>query len=120
MAVRPVSRTEARTLRTAQTLRDRASEAQVARDTRPSRLRARSRVLASAAEKHVSERLTSAGECWQRGEMPLAPEIARAVDAAVDSASGELASLSKRIHANPELRFEETKAAGWICDLVAA
>lgn len=71
-------------------------------------------------EKHVRERLTSARRCPNVSRMPLAPELARAIDDAVDSNATELTELSRRIHANPELRFEETKAAGWICDLLAA
>jgi amidohydrolase len=51
--------------------------------------------------------------------MPIAPDLARAVDTAVDASASVLATLSKRIHENPELRFEETKAAAWICDAVA-
>src|SRR6202011_1719759 len=60
-------------------------------------------------EKHVFRGLTSAPGCPNVERMPLAPELTRAVDEAVDSASPELAELSRRIHANPELRFHETK-----------
>jgi amidohydrolase len=50
--------------------------------------------------------------------MPLSKDLALTIDAAVDRSASELAVLAKRIHAHPELRFEETKAAAWICELV--
>jgi amidohydrolase len=50
--------------------------------------------------------------------MPLAKDIAQRIDDAVDAASPALSDLSHKIHAHPELRFEEEKAAGWICELV--
>jgi amidohydrolase len=50
----------------------------------------------------------------------LKDTIARALDAAVDADKGDLAELSKKIHAHPELRFEEVKASGWICELVSS
>jgi amidohydrolase len=49
--------------------------------------------------------------------MPLSPEIASALDAAVDRDKDALATLSKNIHQNPELRFEEHKACAWIAEL---
>jgi amidohydrolase len=52
--------------------------------------------------------------------MPLAPETARALDAAVDAAATDLLALSHKIHDNPELRFEETKAAAWLTEFVAS
>ncbi len=52
--------------------------------------------------------------------MTLSQELATAIDEAVAADAKDLAALSKNIHANPELRFEETKAAGWICELVAS
>jgi len=52
--------------------------------------------------------------------MSLPEELAAAIDAAVERDAADLAALAAKIHANPELRFEETKAAGWICDLVAS
>lgn len=52
--------------------------------------------------------------------MPLSEELSRAVDQAVDTHATELAALSKKIHDNPELRFEETKAAAWISEALAA
>jgi len=52
--------------------------------------------------------------------MALSPEVTRAVDSAVDGSAAELSSLSRRIHANPELRFEETRAAAWLTELVAS
>ena len=52
--------------------------------------------------------------------MSLAPEVASAIDRAVDSSAAELAALSSRIHDNPELRFEEHKACAWITELLVA
>lgn len=52
--------------------------------------------------------------------MPLTPDLAATIDKAVDSERDALAKLSKDIHANPELRFEEHKAAAWIADLLRA
>ena len=56
----------------------------------------------------------------QRAVMALSPDVTRAIDAAVDANASALAELSRKIHDNPELRFEETKAAGWLADFVSA
>lgn len=37
---------------------------------------------------------------------------------AIDARAAALAQLARRIHANPELRFEETQAAAWLADTV--
>ena len=37
---------------------------------------------------------------------------------AIDHAKADLAGLSKNIHDNPELGFEEVKAAGFISDVL--
>lgn len=37
------------------------------------------------------------------------------LDRAVDAHRAQLLELSHRLHANPELRFEEHRAAGWLC-----
>jgi amidohydrolase len=50
----------------------------------------------------------------------LDAKLSRAVCEAVDGEARALIKLSLDIHANPELRFEEHKAAGWIAELVAA
>ncbi len=50
--------------------------------------------------------------------MPLTPEVSAAIDAAVDACAADLLALSRRIHAHPELRFEEHKASGWIADFL--
>ncbi len=52
--------------------------------------------------------------------MSLASEIAAAIDSTVDAEAPALKELALKIHANPELRFEEHKAAKWIGDLVEA
>ncbi|MBS2016004.1 MAG: M20 family metallopeptidase [Deltaproteobacteria bacterium] len=52
--------------------------------------------------------------------MPLSSDLATTIDKAVDSERDALAKLSKDIHANPELRFEEHKAAAWIAELLRA
>ena len=50
--------------------------------------------------------------------MPIENEIARTLDAAVDAEARSLGELALKIHASPELRFEEHKAAAWIGELV--
>ena len=52
--------------------------------------------------------------------MSLAPEVALAIDRAVDGAEAELAALAQRIHAHPELRFEEHQASAWLSEFVGA
>jgi len=52
--------------------------------------------------------------------MPLPTELEKAVDHVVERESDALAKLSRDIHANPELRFQEHKAAGWIAELLRA
>ena len=52
--------------------------------------------------------------------MSLAPDIVAAIDSAVEASADELISLSHRIHDNPELRFEEHKACGWLSDFVSS
>jgi amidohydrolase len=43
-----------------------------------------------------------------------------AIGRAVDGLADELESLSHRIHANPELGYQEVKASGWLCEFLAA
>ena len=50
--------------------------------------------------------------------MPLSPALARTLDATVDAEASALRELASLIHSHPELCYAETKAAGWICDLV--
>jgi metal-dependent amidase/aminoacylase/carboxypeptidase family protein len=38
------------------------------------------------------------------------------MDRSVDAVAPQVITLSKQIHANPELRFEEHRAAGWLAD----
>ncbi|HEY8078027.1 MAG TPA: M20 family metallopeptidase [Labilithrix sp.] len=52
--------------------------------------------------------------------MPLTPELGKTIDAAVDRERDTLAKLARDIHQNPELRFEEHKAAAWIADVLRA
>jgi amidohydrolase len=52
--------------------------------------------------------------------MSLSPELGTAIDDAVAADAHDLVTLSENLHANPELRFEEVKAAAWIGDLVAS
>jgi hypothetical protein len=49
----------------------------------------------------------------------MAPIKTRLADAA-DALAGELEALSHRIHAHPELGFEEVQASGWLADFLAA
>ena len=50
----------------------------------------------------------------------LREDLARTIDEAVDHDRADLLRLAQSIHANPELRFEEVKAAGWIEELVTS
>ena len=43
-----------------------------------------------------------------------------AIGRAADGLADELESLSHRIHANPELGYQEVKAAGWLTEFLAA
>lgn len=52
--------------------------------------------------------------------MPLSPDLARAVDERVEADAAALSELALKIHANPELRFEEHKASTWIAELLRA
>ncbi len=52
--------------------------------------------------------------------MSLAPEVASAIDRAVESCEAELASLAARIHAHPELRFEEHQACSWLGEFLTS
>src|SRR5580692_2079130 len=51
---------------------------------------------------------------------PLSHEVAARIDTAVDSCAGDLAALARKIHANPELRFEEHKASEWLSAFVSS
>jgi amidohydrolase len=50
--------------------------------------------------------------------MPFPSELSQKIDATVDREREALAKLARDIHANPELRFEEHKAAAWIAALL--
>jgi amidohydrolase len=50
----------------------------------------------------------------------LPAELAVAIDRTVDARASELVTLARRIHAHPELRFEEHQASKWIAELLAA
>lgn len=50
----------------------------------------------------------------------LPPDFGAAIDAVVDREAPALRKLCSDIHQNPELRFEEVKAASWMSDLLAS
>jgi amidohydrolase len=52
--------------------------------------------------------------------MSLAKDLESTIDEVVDRETPALTKLAKDIHANPELRFEEHKAAAWIAELLRA
>jgi amidohydrolase len=52
--------------------------------------------------------------------MSLTKDLEKAIDDVIDRESVALSKLSKDIHANPELRFQEHKAATWIAELLRA
>jgi amidohydrolase len=45
-------------------------------------------------------------------------ELKARAAAAIEAQAGALIDLSLRIHANPEVAFEETQAAAWLCDFL--
>jgi amidohydrolase len=48
----------------------------------------------------------------------LSNELSKVIDETIERERSALAKLAHDIHANPELRFEEHKAAGWIAALL--
>lgn len=52
--------------------------------------------------------------------MAIPQPLSAAIDDAVSADARDLIALSAKLHAHPELRFEEVKAAAWICELVAS
>jgi len=52
--------------------------------------------------------------------MAIPQELSAAIDDAVAADAHDLITLAANLHANPELRFEEVKAAAWISELVAS
>jgi metal-dependent amidase/aminoacylase/carboxypeptidase family protein len=50
--------------------------------------------------------------------MSLPAAITQMIDAAVEREAEGLLRLARNIHQHPELRFEETKAAVWVTELV--
>lgn len=51
--------------------------------------------------------------------MTLPATLAETLDRTLDAEAPALRELALKIHANPELRFEEHRAAGWIAELLA-
>ena len=45
-------------------------------------------------------------------------DIKEAARERVEQSRDELVALSRRIHANPELGFEEEQACAWLCELL--
>jgi amidohydrolase len=52
--------------------------------------------------------------------MALPQQISAAIDDVVSADARDLIGLAANLHANPELRFQEVKAAAWISELVAS
>jgi amidohydrolase len=56
-----------------------------------------------------------------QNQLPMTPaELDAKIDSAVDAMKDRLAELALKIHSNPELRFEERKAAAWISETAGA
>src|SRR3989304_4051828 len=67
--------------------------------------------------------LSPSGMCGNLSPFKEARHMSALKDAigrAVDGLADELESLSHRIHANPELGYQEVKAAGWLAEFLAA
>jgi amidohydrolase len=52
--------------------------------------------------------------------MPSLASLIARIDATLDDERDALIGLSHRIHANPEIRFEEVQASGWLADALEA
>ena len=52
--------------------------------------------------------------------MAIPGQLSAAIDDAVSADARDLIALAANLHAHPELRFQEVKAAAWICELVAS
>ena len=52
--------------------------------------------------------------------MAIPRQLSAAIDDAVSADARDLIALAASLHAHPELRFQEVKAAAWICELVAS
>jgi len=52
--------------------------------------------------------------------MTIPHSLSAAIDDAVSADARDLIALSANLHAHPELRFQEVKAAAWIAELVAS
>src|SRR5579859_2476175 len=52
--------------------------------------------------------------------MSLASEIVAAIDRSVETCAEDLVALARRIHAHPELRFEEHQASRWVAEFVGS
>ncbi len=68
------------------------------------------------AEEH--RRFDGTPRLLERYFMALPKDVERKLDAVVERDAEDLRRLARNIHENPELRFEETKAAAWIASLV--
>ena len=52
--------------------------------------------------------------------MPTPDELKQRVASEIDRRRDELVELSLRIHANPEIAFQERQASGWLADYLEA
>jgi amidohydrolase len=50
--------------------------------------------------------------------VPLPAELTARIDQVVDACATDLLAVARRIHAHPELRFEEHKASQWLAELL--
>jgi len=68
----------------------------------------------------VTPAIDGAAALVNRPGMAISKQLGAAIDDAVSADARDLAMLAAKLHAHPELRFEEVKAAGWISELVAS
>src|SRR6476660_8244555 len=91
---------------------DRRSARANRRSPRRSRLRSGARRARRSLRRHRAQRDATRMP-------PTAPDAKQAARQTVDSNAPALVGLSHRIHAHPELKFEETRSSAWTAGVLA-
>jgi amidohydrolase len=74
----------------------------------------------AAQRQHSPHAIDVAGAPADRPGMAIPHQLSAAIDDAVSTDARDLIALSTNLHAHPELRFQEVKAAAWISELIAS